>query len=250
MVRPTGVITRQLSRLQRERVRNLAHDAGMGPADIAQTTGFTIHQIKTALRAKSASIGTRTRRPRLLTPEQEEELVTFITSSAINRQMTYLHLSLVLFASAFGVTSTRLDWPGQSTTNTGPWINGTKSYGLMRHGQLVGTTIVYGLPNAQDNAPAHAAAATRQDLEERKVQVIQWPAFSPDLNPIETVWNYMKDYIEDHHSARKNPSHSVLRRYVQEAWEVVPEAYLQDLVNTMPARCQAVIAANGYHVKF
>jgi len=45
----------------------------------------------------------------------------------------------------------------------------------------------------QDHAPGHAAKATIEDLHERGIHVIRWPAFSPDLNPIETVWNKMKD---------------------------------------------------------
>lgn len=49
-----------------------------------------------------------------------------------------------------------------------------------------------------DNAPAHAAAKTVAELAARGIRVILWPPFSPDLNPIEKVWNKMKNYIEEH----------------------------------------------------
>ncbi|KAI1001612.1 hypothetical protein K3495_g6587 [Podosphaera aphanis] len=47
----------------------------------------------------------------------------------------------------------------------------------------------------QNNAPAHASAVTMNELKERSITTINWPPFSPDLNPIEHAWGSMKDYI-------------------------------------------------------
>jgi hypothetical protein len=95
----------------------------------------------------------------------------------------------------------------------------------------------------QDGAPGHAAADTRQDLRERGVIVIFWPPFSPDLNPIERVWHIMKNYLQDNYP--EVMGYDQLRAAVQDAWDKVRESEFRELIESMPARCQAVIDANG-----
>ena len=51
----------------------------------------------------------------------------------------------------------------------------------------------------QDGARGHTARATMAEFEERGIHPIAWPPYSPDLNPIESVWNYMKDIIQERH---------------------------------------------------
>jgi hypothetical protein len=105
----------------------------------------------------------------------------------------------------------------------------------------------------QDGAPSHSAAYTIDQLQERGIEPIFWPAFSPDLNPIETVWNKMKDWIELHHldlPAGKQRSYEQLRQIVKEAWEAIPEETLRRLVEGMRDRCEAVIMAEGGHTKY
>jgi hypothetical protein len=41
-----------------------------------------------------------------------------------------------------------------------------------------------------------------------------------------------------------------LRRQVKEAWEAIESQTLEDLLSTMPQRCQDVIDANGMHTKW
>jgi transposase len=100
----------------------------------------------------------------------------------------------------------------------------------------------------QDGAPGHAGGDTRQELQERGISVIFWPAYSPDLNPIETVWNWMKDYIQDNFP--EHQSYNQLRDAVHEAWNAITTKQLNELIDSMRERCQAVIDANGMHTKF
>jgi transposase len=101
----------------------------------------------------------------------------------------------------------------------------------------------------QDSAPSHVARGTIQDLEERGIICMRWPAFSPDLNPIEMVWNWMKDWIQERYDDTLRGS-DALREAIIAAWNAVTEAYLNELLESMPARCQAVIDANGLHTRY
>ena len=48
----------------------------------------------------------------------------------------------------------------------------------------------------QDGVPGYLARDTRQELKERRIYIVFWPAFSPDLNPIKKVWDWIKNYID------------------------------------------------------
>ena len=100
----------------------------------------------------------------------------------------------------------------------------------------------------QDGAPGHTGGHTRTELNERGIIMIKWPAYSPDLNPIETIWNKMKDYIAWNFPEKL--SYDELRNAVLEAWDSISEEFLNGLVQEMPKRCQAVIDAKGGHTKY
>jgi transposase len=105
----------------------------------------------------------------------------------------------------------------------------------------------------QDGAPGHSAAFTISQLSERGITPIHWPPFSPDLNPIEAVWNKMKDYIEAHYPDQKDGkqyTYDQLRSIVTEAWDSITVDTLRELIDSMHARCQAVIDAHGGHTKY
>ena len=107
-----------------------------------------------------------------------------------------------------------------------------------------------GLLFMQDNAPAHSAALTREELRERGIPVIFWPAFSPDLNPVETLWNEMKDWLAREHPSEQQVSCDILRERVHAAWNAITTELLSHLVGTMQQRCQDVIDAEGRHTKW
>jgi DDE superfamily endonuclease/transposase len=100
----------------------------------------------------------------------------------------------------------------------------------------------------QDGAPGHSAGETQEELRNRGITPIFWPPYSPDLNPIETVWNLMKDYVES--LGDRQVSYPQLRQAVRDAWDSIEDAKLLELIATMPHRCQDVIDAQGGFTKW
>ena len=104
----------------------------------------------------------------------------------------------------------------------------------------------------QDGAPEHGAKNTQEELNSRGIYPIFWPPYSPDLNPIETLWNIMKDYIDDTYPLEHNPTYDRLWVIVKEAWDMLDVEKVKELTSGsyMRAHCQAVIDANGKYTKY
>ena len=79
----------------------------------------------------------------------------------------------------------------------------------------------------QDGASGHTAASTKQKLQERSIRAIPWPAYSPDLNPIETVWDEMKELIQE--TSPKKLDYDRLKDVVTAVWRQIPKSMLNDL---------------------
>lgn len=104
-----------------------------------------------------------------------------------------------------------------------------------------------------DNAPSHKAALTLDYLRSRGVESMFWPPYSPDLNPIESVWSMMKDFIQNNYpefERGRQRTKSEVRQIIQQAWDSISSDQLLVLITSMPARCLAVINADGGQTKY
>jgi transposase len=102
----------------------------------------------------------------------------------------------------------------------------------------------------QDNAFSHGSKATKAALQEQGVTACFWPAFSPDLNPIESLWDLLKNWIADNYVMEDLKDYKVLRKALIEAWNSITKEQLDHLINSMQKRCQAVITANDRQTKY
>ena len=93
----------------------------------------------------------------------------------------------------------------------------------------------------QDNDPKHKSKLTMEYLEDSGINVMDWPAQSPDLNPIENLWSILDQKCKN----RKPKNLEDLFQELLKAWNELEVDLLQRLVNSMPDRINAVIKAKG-----
>ena len=93
----------------------------------------------------------------------------------------------------------------------------------------------------QDNAPCHSSRYTKQVLQSIFPSQLDWPAKSPDLSPIEQVWDYIKKRLE----GQNFDSVDQLFNAIQKEWNEIPNQILHNFYSSFLARCQVCLNKNG-----
>ncbi|GBM80699.1 hypothetical protein AVEN_79157-1, partial [Araneus ventricosus] len=96
-----------------------------------------------------------------------------------------------------------------------------------------------------DNAPCHKAQIVSEWFEEHtdEFHLTSWPPNSPDLNPIEHIWDVMEWQLRA--QTPPSPNISILCDLCLDIWYNLSPAMYQKLVASMPRRVEAVLKANG-----
>ena len=89
----------------------------------------------------------------------------------------------------------------------------------------------------QDNARPHVACLIMNFLRHENVLVMAWPSMSPDLSPIEPVWDEMDRRL------RQQPNQPVTLQGLGETLQEIPQAFHANLVASMRRRCQECVNA-------
>lgn len=95
----------------------------------------------------------------------------------------------------------------------------------------------------QDNASIHTSSATKAWFDSRKIELLWWPARSPDLNPVENIWGILVRRI--YADGKQYNSVAELKVAVSEAWENFEMGIIKNLVGSMPNRIFQVIERAG-----
>lgn len=108
----------------------------------------------------------------------------------------------------------------------------------------------------QDNASCYKATKVLEFLAENHVPVMEWPAQSLDLNPIENLWTDFKARFHKHflelfdHASKSLEARYRYGEVLQEVWYNQGMEMVEALIESMPKRCVAVIEANGGWTKY
>ena len=96
-----------------------------------------------------------------------------------------------------------------------------------------------------DNARPHVARVCQDFLANNNIVPLDWPPYSPDLSPIEHLW----DELDRRVRRRRNTPNTLwqLRTALLEEWENIPMRKINALVNSMQRRIRAVMNAMGTH---
>lgn len=99
-----------------------------------------------------------------------------------------------------------------------------------------------------DNAPAHRARTVAAFLQNQGVEQLPWPAYSPDMNPIENLWAEVTRGLNNLEHQPTNVDE--LRQAIIDVWAAIPVNTLRNLSEGMPRRVEALRAAAGGHTRY
>ena len=101
----------------------------------------------------------------------------------------------------------------------------------------------------EDNDGSHGTRSENNKALEAKikawVELLKHPANSPDLNPIEAIWNILKQRVCRHFWATR----AELKAVILEEWGKITIEEVRARIRDMPERCKAVVARPHLRVK-
>ena len=98
----------------------------------------------------------------------------------------------------------------------------------------------------QDNDPKHKSKLVMDWLESNVPNMLRTPPQSPDVNPIEHLWDHLEQRTRKHNITSKES----LKAILEDEWRKILEEVTKNLVDSMPRRLDAVLKSKGYATKY
>ncbi|GFT36611.1 transposable element Tcb2 transposase [Trichonephila clavipes] len=180
--------------------------------------------------------GTVVRRPgqgwkRMTTASEERYLAL---TARRNRKATARQLSSELAAATGAVASRQTIYRRLSE----------KAFMPESQGSAYGRDFLF----MDDNARPHRANLVDEFLESEDIKRIPWPANSPDLNPIENLWDYLGRAIARRHPPPRDVNG--LKTALLEEWSLIPQTVINNVISSLKTRCDMCVRVRGDHIPY
>lgn len=100
----------------------------------------------------------------------------------------------------------------------------------------------------QDNAPIHTSKETKTWFFNKNIKVLDWPALSPDLNPMENLWGILTRKI--YANGKQYGNINDLKTAIIKEWNDINVGTLDNLVDSMPSRIFQLTKAHGQSINY
>lgn len=95
----------------------------------------------------------------------------------------------------------------------------------------------------QDNAPVHTSKLVKEFFKKENIQVLDWPARSPDFNIIENIWGHLARNV--YSGSRQFSGVEELKKTIQEEWAKIPQELIRRHFDSLPDRMIAALENGG-----
>uniref|UniRef100_A0A8R1I4I6 DDE_3 domain-containing protein n=1 Tax=Caenorhabditis japonica TaxID=281687 RepID=A0A8R1I4I6_CAEJA len=113
---------------------------------------------------------------------------------------------------------------------------------ILPHYKAMGRGITF----QQDNDPKNTSKFVKDWFLSRRIRVMDWPSQSPDLNPIEKVWEELEKRMTGKRTRNVDENYQKLA----EEWDKILQSVIDTLLDSMQRRCQAVIDTRDFATKY
>ncbi|CAK9818969.1 Transposable element Tc1 transposase [Anthophora quadrimaculata] len=97
-----------------------------------------------------------------------------------------------------------------------------------------------------DNDPKHVCKVAQKYYNENNIHLLSWPAQSPDLKPIEHLWDHLDRNVPEHGRNNKN----LIQRALLKARSETEQNTIKKLIQSVPKGLQEVINNRGYQISY
>ena len=103
-----------------------------------------------------------------------------------------------------------------------------------------------------DNDSSQTSKAAMNALQETENELLIVPAHSPDLNPIENIFNVVRETLEKE-AIKRNITKEIFEKFKTRVLRTlgdVDPAIIDRAIDSMPTRIKLIIQGNGYRTKY